>query len=83
MARFQREAQAASNLRHERIVSLHAAGVERGRPYLVMDQVKGESLREVLRREGAFDQVRAARLVRDVARAQQHAHARGVLHRAA
>jgi tetratricopeptide (TPR) repeat protein/predicted Ser/Thr protein kinase len=81
MARFQREAQTASTLRHDGIVPVHAAGLERGRPYLVMDLVRGESLREVVRREGPLPEERAATLVRDVARALQHAHERGVLHR--
>ncbi|MCO5169775.1 MAG: serine/threonine-protein kinase [Planctomycetes bacterium] len=80
-ARLQREAQTAGNLRHPGIVPVLAAGVERGRPYLVMELVQGESLRELLRREGRLGQARAAGLVAELARALQHAHERGVLHR--
>ncbi|MBX3469420.1 MAG: serine/threonine protein kinase, partial [Planctomycetes bacterium] len=81
VARLQREAQAAGNLRHPGIVPVHAGGVDRGRPFLVMELVEGQSLREVLRRDGALGQERAARLVIEVARAVQHAHDHGVLHR--
>ncbi|MGE0711963.1 MAG: protein kinase [Planctomycetota bacterium] len=80
-ARFEREAQALAKLSHPGIVAIHAYGEEAGCPYLVMDLVEGRSLSDVLRDEGPLLPGRAARMMRDVALAIQHAHDHGVLHR--
>ena len=47
--RFQREVTALARLRHPHIISLHSAGEHQGHPYLVMDLVEGESLRQRLK----------------------------------
>ncbi len=78
--RFLREARAAARLRHPGIVRVHEVGEHAGRPYLVMDLVPGESLAD-LRSRGPIPPRRVAELVRDIARALDHAHAGGVVHR--
>ena len=81
LSRFRAEARAAARLSHSHIVSVFGLGLSRGRPYLVMDLVEGDSLNSVLRRRGAFPPLEAAQLVAKLADALHYAHTRGVLHR--
>ncbi|MCO5169730.1 MAG: protein kinase [Planctomycetes bacterium] len=76
--RFQREGEVAARLRHPGIVTVHEAFVHEGRPVLVQELVGGPPLHVAWR-----GRPRAARvdLVRQVAHAVAHAHARGVVHR--
>ncbi|RMG18770.1 MAG: serine/threonine protein kinase, partial [Planctomycetota bacterium] len=80
-ARFRREAQSVARLDHEGIVRIHQLGVDRGRAFIVMDLVEGESLHERVVRGGPLAADEAARVFEKLARAVAHAHARGVLHR--
>ncbi|MGE0710246.1 MAG: protein kinase [Planctomycetota bacterium] len=80
-ARFQREVEAAARLRHPNLVEVLEHGEHGGRPFLVMDYVRGETLAEVALRERGISVTRAVELVRDAARGVAHAHAHGVLHR--
>ncbi len=78
-ARLEREGVVAAGLDHPGIVRVHRAGHLAGRPCLVYELVEGaRTLDEVL---GSADLPAAAALLRDVARALGHAHARGVVHR--
>ncbi|MBX3471186.1 MAG: protein kinase [Planctomycetes bacterium] len=79
-ARFEREATATARLQHPGIVKVHEVGQDRGRPFLVMELVEGESLEELLAR-GPVPRRQAVALARDVALALAHAHERGVIHR--
>jgi tetratricopeptide (TPR) repeat protein len=81
VARFVREGQAVARLRHPAVVTVHAAGEQRGCPWLAMDLVAGESLRARLDRDGPLDAPTARRLFARLAAALEHAHAHGVLHR--
>jgi predicted Ser/Thr protein kinase len=80
-SRFLNEAQAAAKLQHPGVVTVHEVGMDQGRAFLAMELVEGESLEDRLRREGRLDPEEAARLVADVARTLDAAHAVGVLHR--
>jgi len=79
--RFLREVRAATRLRHPHLVSVHDAGVEEGCFYLAMDRIEGESLADLLEREGPLPPRRAAELLLPIAKALAHAHAEGFLHR--
>ncbi len=82
LARFRREARAAAGFSHPNVVVVHDFGVaEDGRPYLVMERLRGRTLREELRREGRLAPARAAAVLRAVARAVDAAHGRQLLHR--
>ena len=50
--RFQMEAQAVALLSHPNIVSIYDVGEEDGLPYLVMEYVEGDNLKEIIRRQG-------------------------------
>ena len=80
VARFQREAQAVARLSHPGVVSVHEVGVHQGRPFLVMDLVKGRSLSQLQEQE-RLPPRRVAEIVHGVAQAVDHAHAQGVIHR--
>jgi eukaryotic-like serine/threonine-protein kinase len=82
--RFRREARAAAQLHHPNVVTIHDYGEARGAEgfaYIVMELVRGESLRELLRREGQLDSRRAVSLMRDVCAGVGAAHRRGIVHR--
>jgi hypothetical protein len=79
--RFEQEMQIAISLEHPNIVPVHETGTEDGVRYIAMRLVDGEDLGAVIRREGALDPARVARLGRQIASALDAAHARGLVHR--
>jgi len=82
--RFRREARAAAQLQHPNVVTIHDYGEARGArgfAYIVMELVRGESLRTLLRREGRMTPARAVSLMRDVCAGVGAAHRRGIVHR--
>ena len=79
--RFRREAQAAANLNHPNIVSLFDFGSDAGTYYIVMEFIDGQSLSDVIEREGPLLPERAAEIASDVADALHRAHASGLVHR--
>lgn len=82
VARFQREAEAASAVESAHIVEIFDSGTtDDGRPFLVMELLRGEDLRQRLRREGRLPPRDAVRIAAQVARALRRAHAAGIVHR--
>lgn len=79
MARFEREARAMSKLSHPYVVSVIDFGVH-DEPYIVMDFVTGETLRDLLDRE-PITPSRAIQLTRQILAGLAHAHSQGVIHR--
>jgi serine/threonine-protein kinase len=83
--RFRREAQAAASLNHPAIVAVYDTGEDRGptgaTPYIVMEYVEGETLRDVLRREGPLPPERAMSLAADICGALDFSHRNGIVHR--
>ena len=80
--RFEREAQSASRLNHPNIVSVTDFGRNHtGELFLVMEFVAGESLAELLAREGRLGVRRACRLAGQILSALEHAHGQKVVHR--
>lgn len=81
-ARFRREAQVVARLQHPAVVAVFDYGtLPDGAAYLVMEFVRGEDLRRLLRRERCLPFDRLVPIVRDVAAGVQAAHDAGVLHR--
>ena len=80
--RFQLEAEAISRLVHQNTVTLFDYGrTPDGETYMAMELLDGESLDQVLQREGPMDPARALRMVRQVALSLDEAHGKGIVHR--
>ncbi|MEU1691651.1 serine/threonine-protein kinase [Streptomyces hirsutus] len=80
-ARLEREAWAAARVADRNVVTVYDVATEDGRPWIVMELVRGLSLAEVLDAEGPLDPQRAARVGAEVLAALRAAHDAGVLHR--
>jgi putative methionine-R-sulfoxide reductase with GAF domain/predicted Ser/Thr protein kinase len=80
LGRFRTEVEAVARLRHPHIVQIYEVGEHQGRPFFSMEYVEGGSLALKLSR-GLPTPREAAALVETLARAVQHAHARGIVHR--
>ena len=79
--RFRREARAAARLNHPNIVAVFDSGSDAEQPYLVMEYVPGESLAQLLTRQGRLTPRRAVELAIQVCAALAAAHAQGLVHR--
>ncbi len=79
--RFLREIELAAQLQHPHIVPVYDSGSAEGLLYFVMPFVEGETLRDLVRREGQVPLVRAAEIIREAASGLQYAHDQGVIHR--
>ncbi len=79
--RFRREALASARISHPNLVAVFDAGSEGDVHYIVMEHVPGETLADVIRREGPIRPDRAKRIGRNVAAALGVAHAAGIVHR--
>ncbi|GAB2910391.1 Stk1 family PASTA domain-containing Ser/Thr kinase [Rhodococcus aerolatus] len=83
--RFSREAQNAASLNHPAIVAVYDTGeadTEAGPlPYIVMERVDGETLRDVVRGDGPLSPRRAMEVMADVCAALDYSHHQGIVHR--
>jgi len=80
--RFENEARAAASLRSKHVVEVYDHGVtDDGRPFIVMEFLDGEPLDRRLDRVGRLHAKDAARMIGQVCRALQKAHAQGIVHR--
>jgi eukaryotic-like serine/threonine-protein kinase len=79
--RFQREIKLAARLQHPHILTVHDSGESAGQLWYTMPFVRGESLRDRLRREGQLPIELVVELARQVALALDYSHGEGVVHR--
>ncbi|MEV5439134.1 serine/threonine-protein kinase [Streptomyces sp. NPDC052682] len=79
--RLEREAWAAARVANRNVVTVYDVATDGGRPWVVMELVRGLSLAEVLEAEGPLPPQRAAHIGAEVLAALRAAHAVGVLHR--
>ncbi len=79
--RFLREAQAASAIHHPHVVAIHEVGELSEIPFIAMEYLVGESLRNRINRGGAIPWREACRIAADVADGLAAAHRQGLVHR--
>ena len=79
--RFRREAISAARLAHPNVVATYDAGSDGGTAFIVMELVRGRTLRQVLLAEGPLQPGRAVSIAVQVASALEHAHQNGLIHR--
>jgi tRNA A-37 threonylcarbamoyl transferase component Bud32 len=81
LERFRREARAVAQLNHPNIVGVIDAGEDAGTPYIVLEFVEGETLKDRIRRHGRLPISEAVAYAIEIARALGAAHARRIVHR--
>jgi serine/threonine-protein kinase len=79
--RFRREARAAAGLAHPNIVNVYDWGAVDGVYYMVMEYVRGPSVRHLLNEQGRMEPAQASEILRQSLLALGHAHHEGFVHR--
>lgn len=80
--RFQQEASAASDLKHDNLIQQYDYGMmDEKQPFLVMEYLQGDSLSEIIKEGGPINPVRCARIFAQVMDGLAYAHNKGVVHR--
>ncbi|CAN5203719.1 hypothetical protein BH11CYA1_BH11CYA1_49500 [soil metagenome] len=79
--RMQIEAQAIARMNHPNIVGIHNFGIENGRPFYVMDLLKGTSLAQKLASRGSLPLKETLEIFTEVALGLNYAHKKGIIHR--
>jgi eukaryotic-like serine/threonine-protein kinase len=82
LRRFEREARLAGSLNHPNLVTIHDVGEHDGAPFVVMEFLRGETLRaELLRHRGALPARKAVDYAVQIASGLGAAHEQGIVHR--
>jgi eukaryotic-like serine/threonine-protein kinase len=82
VARFSREARAASKISHPHALSVTDFGeAEGGVVFLVMEFLNGRTLKDAIRQDGPLPLTRVVEIMRQIGSALEAAHAEGVVHR--
>jgi eukaryotic-like serine/threonine-protein kinase len=81
LERFRREAVTAARLAHPGVVSTFDTGVDHGTAYIVMELVRGCTLRQLLSEHGPLEPWLAVAITRQIADALAYAHQAGLVHR--
>ncbi|HUK88630.1 MAG TPA: serine/threonine-protein kinase, partial [Terriglobales bacterium] len=80
LARFRREAQAASALNHPNICTIHDIGQESGRAFIAMECLEGKTLKQLIGGR-SIEVQRLLGIAIDVAEGLDAAHSQGIVHR--
>jgi serine/threonine protein kinase/tetratricopeptide (TPR) repeat protein len=81
LQRFKQELILARHITHKNVVRIYDLGEADGIKFITMEYVDGEDLRSLLKHHGKFSPGEAVRIVEQVCRALEAAHAEGVIHR--
>src|SRR5262249_34845071 len=79
--RFFREAQAAGQMSHPNLVTIHDIGEHEGHPFIVMEYLDGEDLSRIIRHKRHFSVEDKLRLMCEACRGLAYAHAKDIVHR--
>src|SRR4051812_24004479 len=81
LERFRREARTAAKMQHPHVVTVIDAGEDEGHPFIVLEYVEGETLKDRIRRNGPLPVPEAVAYAIEIGRALQAAHAERLVHR--
>lgn len=81
LERFNREANASTKLSHPNIVDIYDVGEDNEQHYIVMEYVKGYTLKQLIQRRGAIPPREAVWMTKQLAGALMEAHKNGLIHR--
>jgi serine/threonine protein kinase len=82
VTRFQNEAASTGRIHHANVVTIYESGqADDGTPYISMEVLEGESLRQALTRRGALPVTEVAEILQQAARGLNAAHKLGIIHR--
>jgi len=81
LSKFKRESMAAASLSHPNIVSIFDVGENDGLNYIVMEYIKGKTLKDYIKEKGKIKYDEALRIILQISQALDHAHKNGVVHR--
>jgi serine/threonine-protein kinase len=82
LLRFQNEAASTGRIHHPNVVTIYESGqADDGTPYIAMEYLEGESLRQALTRRGALPVPEVAEILQQAARGLNAAHKLGIIHR--
>jgi eukaryotic-like serine/threonine-protein kinase len=81
LTRFEREAQVVAGLAHPNIVPVYDVGGEDGAPYIIMEYIRGRTLKETLDAGGPLSEERAVAMMLPILDALGYAHRQGLIHR--
>lgn len=79
--RFKRESAQVINLDHPNIVHVYTVGDYKQQPFIVMEYVKGKTLKDYLREHGALDPQTAVHIMTQLAEGVLYAHQNNIIHR--
>jgi serine/threonine protein kinase len=79
--RFLQEGRALAQLSSDHVVEVYETGQDNGVLYMVLELIRGLSLKQHLQREGELNLITSARIVTQILCALEHAHAAGLVHR--
>lgn len=80
ISRFRQEAQSAARLIHPNIVNVYDVGRDDDAYYIIMEYVKGRTLKKMISEVGPLDPMTAVIIAHGIASALKHAHSRGIIH---
>lgn len=81
MRRFHREALSATSLMHPNIVSIYDVGEDGDMHYIVMEYVKGKTLKQYIKENAPLSPARSVQIMKQLTSAISHAHENQIIHR--
>ena len=81
LLRFQREASAVSKLNHPNVVDVYDVGEYEGKHYIVMEYIRGRTLKQLISQRGALHKEEAVNIMKQLTSAVEHAHENHIIHR--
>ncbi len=81
LERFKREAQASTRLSHPNIVDIYDVGDDGSDHYIVMEYIKGQTLKQLIQKRGVLYYPEAVSMMRQLCSAIMESHRNGIIHR--